>query len=171
MAEQDQEEREPKDFFEKLKVALKKAGAEDLADSLRKFSNIRVPDNPPAMKEALDFFLRMVFVEITAETKSGVEKFVCCSDYGFVKKFSQGKNLRPPKELGSNSRDPFRTKSRTLVLTWDLLNNKFVSFKTDKRWEITGIPIKVPEDISPKFAELLHEVLYKLYKTERKRHD
>ena len=48
-----------------------------------------------------------------------------------------------------------------MVLTWDLLNNKFVSFKTDKRWEITGIPIKVPEDITPKFAELLHEVLYR----------
>lgn len=168
MATEKNVDNKPKNFFEKLKAELKKVGAEALADSLKIFSGVKVPNNPAAMKEALDSFFKKAFAEITVETKSGRETFVCCSNYEFVKQFSRGKRLQPPQELGSDTRDPFKTRSRTMVLTWDLLNNKFVSFKTDKPWEITGMPIIVPENITPRLAEVLREILLKLFIAERK---
>lgn len=167
MAETEQEERGEKDFFGKLKTALKRFGAEELADSLKKHSSIRIPNNPHAAKEALDFFLKKVFVEITAETSSGKKTFVCCSDYGFVKRFSKGKPVQGRKRFSLTPKDPFESKSKTMVLTWDLLDNKMISIKTDRYWEMTGIPIFVPEEFSEELADLFSKILHKLYTTKR----
>jgi len=160
------EERNKKTFFDKLKAALEKVGAEDLADSLKEHSSIRIPNTPRAAKEALDFFLKKVFVEITAETSSGKKVFVCCSDPEFVRRFSNAK--RSGDRFNPRSRNPFEFKSKSTVMTWDLLANKMVSFKTDKYWEMTGIPIFVPDVFTENTAELFSKILHKLYTAERK---
>lgn len=149
-------------FFDRLKTALEESGNSEVAEKLKPFA---APIPRQSAKEGLETLLQHALVEIEVDTvKSGLQTFVCCSNVEFVKQFSRGKQVKPVKNKSMSMTDPFKTRSKTTLLTWDLLANDFVSINVTRHWEITGTPVV----LSIELADLLRKLVSRLYREKRK---
>lgn len=126
-----------KDLIETLKssrnILLKAEG-----EAIEKWKNL------PQSKEGLDLFLKFNIAEILYDRTS----YFCTSNVDLVNRIL--------KILGSNnkiSKNGFSSR-RNIVMAWDLVEDKIISFSMKNKWNILNL---VP--INPANIELLESIL------------
>ena len=130
-----------KDLIESLKssrnVFLKVEG-----EAIEKWKNL------PHNKEGLDLFLKFNIAEVFY----GNTSFFCTSNLNLINRLNSFFNLKQFDKNDFESR-------RNLVLTWNLVDDKVISFSMENNWKILKF---IP--INPSNIQLLNKILNNLLK-------
>ena len=131
-------------FIGRLKASAPKLFQGQL-DDIKKWS--RVPHN----KTGLELFLANAIAEIWVYPNDPKRKSVriLSSNVDFVKEFTRNNiyRIKPPVSVVT-SVDPFKSRVNDIVLSWDLVKQKFSTIKGNE-WQIMNFVIINKENVLP----------------------